>query len=806
MKNILLHTKLLLLALITGGSVYAGGPTAYVQLIHNCADPAAAAVSVYADFGAGQSLVSSSFAFRTASSFLPIPAGVAATVYIKAPNASISDPAIYSQTLPALAADSSYVVIASGVVGSGFATNPNSVSTAFGLKILAPARRASFNAGKVEFAVFHGSTDAPAVDVNITGGATLVPNAKYGDASGYLSVDPTWYPIDIAPAGVSTPVASYVADLTGLGGGSAVVFASGFLTPSTNNNGAAFGLFAALADGTVVELPLQDFAKVQVLHNCADPAASSVDVYIDGALALDNFAFRTGTPFIDLLAGVNHTIAVAPSTSASVAEALASFPNINLAANENYIVAASGVVGSGFAANPNSVSTAFTLKVIADARTQAANAAKVDFAVLHGATDAPAVDVNISGGATLVPNAKYLDATGYLSVDPTWYPIDIAPAGVATPVASYVADLTALTGGSALVFASGFLTPSANNNGPAFGIYALLANGTVVALPIQQFANVQVLHNCADPIADSVDVYVNGALAIDNFAFRTGTSFFELIAGYPNSVAIAPKTSTTVGDAIWTRDYTLTAGTNYILTASGVVGSGFAANPDGNSTAFDVLVKASAQTAALVNTNFDFYAIHGATDAPAVDVVANGALTVVNNAYYGDQTGYIPVPASSYTLSVKDSTGATTLVSYSADVTSLAGKSAVVLASGFLTPSANNNGAAFGLYVALPEGGPFIALPVFTSIQNEGAPAIEGIYPNPSQGILNVTIGSDMAQVVGLRVTDISGREVKAMNSEVSARAGQTVTMDLSDVSNGLYLLHATSAGKTTTQKFNLVK
>ena len=135
-----------------------------------------------------------------------------------------------------------YVVVATGILGDEDTPfNLAATSTTFGA-----------SEGYVGLEVYHGSTDAPAVDV-LADGAVLIESLSYGSFSGYVEVPAADYVVGVAPAG-GTSIADFVAPLSGLGGGSAVVFASGLLLGEEP----AFGLFAALGDGSVLELPLDE--------------------------------------------------------------------------------------------------------------------------------------------------------------------------------------------------------------------------------------------------------------------------------------------------------------------------------------------------------------------------------------------------------------------------------------------------------------------------------------------------------------------------------------------------------------------
>lgn len=245
-------------------------------------------------------------------------------------------------------------------------------------------------------------------------------------------------------------------------------------------------------------------AKVQIIHNCADPAASVVDVYVNGALALNDFQFRSATPYLDLPGGTLLNIGIAPGNSTSVNDTLVNFP-VTFTSGSNYYVVASGVLNPGaFAANPSNLNTAFTLNVFAQAQLTGTTSDVFSLQFIHGCTDAPSVDVLVRNLSLALYSGVSYGSFGVGYVDaPVTNPLilDVTPAQQNENIlVTYLADITGLGNQSGLAFASGFLYPAANQNGASFGVFVALANGTVVQLPDTAIAQLNVIHNCADPL------------------------------------------------------------------------------------------------------------------------------------------------------------------------------------------------------------------------------------------------------------------------------------------------------------------
>ncbi|HEY9177518.1 MAG TPA: DUF4397 domain-containing protein [Flavipsychrobacter sp.] len=539
-------------------------------------------------------------------------------------------------------------------------------------------------------------------------------------------------------------------------------------------------LLLTITSGMLMTAAMSQTARVQIIHNCADAVADEVDVYLDGSLLLNDFAFRTATAFVDVTAGTPIRVAIAPKTSTSEADSIFTLTT-TLTANNTYIAVANGIVSSsGYSPAPD-----FGLDIYAMGREVAGNGANTDLLVVHGSTDAPVVDVR-SGIETLVDDVAYGDfSNGYLELPTADYTIRLTNTTGAQTVQTYSAPLNSLslTGAAAVVVASGFLDPAANSNGPAFGLYVALATGgALVPLPTtapEALARAQAIHNCADAAAATVDVYVNGNLAIDNFAFRTATGFLDLPANVQLNIGIAPANSMSVTDTIYNLSATLDSAETYVIVANGIV-SPMGYNP---APAFRLSVFGGARETANTGANTDVLVMHGSTDAPTVDVQAGGN-TLVNDIAFGSfANAYLELPTNNYVLDITDQAGTTKVASYSANLQSLnlGGAAITVLASGFLNPANNSNGPAFGLYAATATGGNLVMLPVYTSISNISKERSEiQVWPNPANGIVNIK--SDFTERTGrMTITDISGRTISQTNYKP--------TFDVSALSSGVYLL-----------------
>ncbi|NTV82930.1 MAG: DUF4397 domain-containing protein, partial [Bacteroidales bacterium] len=548
-----------------------------------------------------------------------------------------------------------------------------------------------------------------------TGAGLLVDDLSYSEFSDYLELEPLDYILEIRDEGGANKIAAFIAPLEtiGLDGNAVTVVASGFLNPENNSNGPAFGLWMATAQGgDLLEFELYDpKARVQVIHNSADAAAEVVDIWLNESLILDNFEFRSASPFIDAPSGVEFTIAVKGPDSQNPSDPLWS-DTYTLNENGTYILVADGIIStSGY-----EPATPFSIEVYPNAREVANNSGQTDMLIHHGSTDTPTIDIQEVGIGLglLVDNLAYSEFAGYFGLATVNYIFQIRDENGLNKIAAYSVPLASLglQGEAVSVIASGFLNPENNSDGPEFGLYlAKATGGDLLKLPLYApTARLQVIHNSADTAAEVVDVWLNQDLILDNFAFRTASAYIDAPANEQISIAVKGPDSQDPYGPLYMHNYTLTEGETYVMVAEGIISATGFEPP----RPFDIALYTGAREDANIAGRTDILVHHGSTDAPMVDVVEVelGAGVLISDLEYAEFSTYLELPTIDYVLEVRDAANDDLLGTFRAPLQSLGleNLAITVVASGFLDPAVNSDGAPFGLWAAVPGGGPLVEL------------------------------------------------------------------------------------------------
>ena len=313
---------------------------------------------------------------------------------------------------------------------------------------------------------------------------------------------------------------------------------------------------------------------------------------------------------------------------------------------------------------------------------------------------------------------------------------------------------------------------------------------------INEVANVQIIHNSPYPI---VDIYVDDAEALGDVPFRATTGMIQLPVS--TTVGIAPAN----GDVIANFPFTLETNGNYVVSASGILGSD--ATPFG-------LVASGLELAAVDTNHFGLKVFHGVTDAPAVDIYANGNL-LVDNLGYNEYKGYVQVPVGDYIIDVTAHGSDQSVASFAAPLSGFGGGTGIVFASGFL---ASQSDSSFSLILATPSGYS-VSLPatptaLSTIADNVVSPSVFRLkqnYPNPFNPSTLIDFEVFESSNVSLNVYDLSGRLVKNLlsgnlNSGVYTIEWNGKNNNGISAAAGVYFYSISSKENTIIKKMSLIK
>lgn len=529
-------------------------------------------------------------------------------------------------------------------------------------------------------------------------------------------------------------------------------------------------------------------ARVQIIHN--SPTAT-VDVYANGTKLLNDFAYRTATPFMDLPAGVTINLGIGLASSQSVRDTSVNIPVV-LEAGKRYVIATTGTLGHA--------QTPLKLAINNMGLETASSPTNVGIGFFHGAFNLPDVDL-LTDTSALFDNIQFGKFGSYINFPANTNHRLALSSGTNnyTLLARFETNLSFWAGKTAVIFTSGLL--GSTNPNEKFETWVALSNGGTFPLkniplpPLSRTVRLQVINN--SPTA-TIDIYLNGDKLIDNLAYRAATSFISVPANTLN-LGIAPATSTSARDVTASYPIPLDSGRTYIAITHGIIGS--TQKPFGIATTDPEAGREISTNPNNVDVNF----FNGSLDIPAIDILTGNNL-LFDSIRYARFGNYKSLPANAtYRLSVTPGDNNNILIGqYDLNLSNAKGKSAFIIATGFL----NNSSTPFQPWVVLSDGVTFPLNPISSPLEEDNLPQYTRqtlsdfvVYPNPAKEFVIFNFNLENEANTHFQIINTSGQIVEDRRMGKLEKGQQQLTLDTKTFNTGMYIVRMTTDNEVKTKK-----
>ncbi len=311
-----------------------------------------------------------------------------------------------------------------------------------------------------------------------------------------------------------------------------------------------------------------------------------------------------------------------------------------------------------------------------------------------------------------------------------------------------------------------------------------------------QTARVQFIHNSPDVLTEEVDVYFDNQKVLDSMEFRSATPYMNVNANTDIVIAVQSPGLPDTSSSLFRDTLQFKADSTYVVVMAGLI----SLVPYDSLQPFELDVhKGREQSAASGKVDVMFY--HGNTDGPQLTIneTTQPISGLVSQLKYSSFTGYIPLDPIDYELDVVNVATQQLLATYLApfNTLNLADSAIVVMVSGLIDTAQGLPGDSasaiqaplFGLWAALPGGGPLVELPALSGIglAEKRIDPIFQIYPIPAGEYLYIDYPAKSPFSGEVEVFDLAGRLI--LSSSVQIEDSQTVKLDVSSLSRGEYIL-----------------